>query len=163
MQAWQNINLLSLADTLVSLIAAFLLGGLIGLERQYRQRTAGLRTNVLVALGAAIFVDMANRLGGASSAVHVIAYVVSGIGFLGAGVIMREECNVRGLNTAATLWGSGAVGAAAGADLIVEAAMGTMFVLAANTLLRPVVERINRQPLDTPSVEVTNTVYVIAP
>jgi putative Mg2+ transporter-C (MgtC) family protein len=67
MQAWQNINLLSLADTLVSLIAAFLLGGLIGLERQYRQyrqRTAGLRTNVLVALGAAIFVDMANRLGG---------------------------------------------------------------------------------------------------
>jgi putative Mg2+ transporter-C (MgtC) family protein len=76
---------------------------------------------------------------------------------------MREECNVRGLNTAATLWGSGAVGAAAGADLIVEAAMGTMFVLAANTLLRPVVERINRQPLDTPSVEVTNTVYVIAP
>lgn len=63
MQALHNINLDSLIDTLVSLSAAFILGGLIGFERQYRQRTAGLRTNVLVAVGAAIFVDMANRLG----------------------------------------------------------------------------------------------------
>lgn len=163
MQAIDNINLVSAADTVVSLAAAFLLGGAIGLERQYRQRTAGLRTNVLVAVGAAIFVDMANRLGGHDGAVHVVAYVVSGIGFLGAGVIMREEGNVRGLNTAATLWGSAAVGACAGADLLVEALLATAFVLAANTLLRPVVNRINRQPMDTPSVEVTNTVYVIAP
>ena len=103
------------ADTVVSLLAAFVLGTLIGAERQYRQRTAGLRTNVLVAVGAAIFVDMANRLGGADGAVRVVAYVVSGIGFLGAGVIMREEGNVRGLNTAATLWASAAVGACAGA------------------------------------------------
>lgn len=163
MQAIDNINLASAADTAVSLAAAFLLGAAIGLERQYRQRTAGLRTNVLVALGAAIFVDMANRLGGHDAAVHVVAYVVSGIGFLGAGVIMREEGNVRGLNTAATLWGSAAVGACAGADLLVEALIATACVLAANTLLRPVVDRINRQPMDTPSVEVTNTVYVIAP
>ena len=93
MQALNNINLSSLIDTLVSLSAAFVLGGLIGFERQFRQRTAGLRTNVLVAVGAAIFVDMANRLGGAEGAVRVVAYVVSGIGFLGAGVIMREEGN----------------------------------------------------------------------
>jgi putative Mg2+ transporter-C (MgtC) family protein len=85
------------------------LGGLIGFERQYRQRTAGLRTNVLVALGAAIFVDIANNLSGADGAVRVIAYVVSGIGFLGAGVIMRQEGNIHGLNTA-TLWCSAAVG-----------------------------------------------------
>ncbi|MBC3878308.1 MgtC/SapB family protein [Undibacterium sp. FT79W] len=162
MLAIQNINLISLLDTLVSLMTAFVLGGLIGFERQYRQRTAGLRTNVLVAVGAAVFVDMANRLGGHEGAVHVVAYVVSGIGFLGAGVIMREEGNVRGINTAATLWGSAAVGAAAGADLILEAVMGTLFVLAANTLLRPIVNSINRQPLDIISVEVTNTVYVIA-
>ena len=149
-------------DTSVSLSAAFIFGGLIGLERQYRQRTAGLRTNVLVAVGAAIFVDMANRLDGHSGAVHVVAYVVSGIGFLGAGVIMREGGNVRGLNTAATLWGSAAVGACAGADLILEALLGTLFVLAANTLLRPIVSSINRKPLDLASVEVTNTVYVIA-
>ncbi len=162
MLAIQNVNLISLADTLVSLSTAFVLGGLIGFERQYRQRTAGLRTNVLVAVGAAIFVDIANRLHGDEGAVHVIAYVVSGIGFLGAGVIMREEGNVRGLNTAATLWCSGAIGACAGADLIFEAALGTLFVLAANTALRPLGNLINRQPIDTPDVEVTCTVCVIA-
>ena len=64
----------------------FVLGTLIGAERQYRQRTAGLRTNVLVAVGAAAFVDLAMHLTGADGAVRVIAYVVSGIGFLGAGV-----------------------------------------------------------------------------
>jgi putative Mg2+ transporter-C (MgtC) family protein len=105
---------------------------------------------------------MANRLTGHEGAVHVVAYVVSGIGFLGAGVIMREEGNVRGLNTAATLWGSAAVGACAGADLLLEAVLGAVFVLTANTVLRPLVDRINRQPLDTLAVEVTNTVYVIA-
>lgn len=162
LEALHNINIDSLVDTVLSLSTAFILGGLIGFERQYRQRTAGLRTNVLVALGAAIFVDMANRLAGHDGAVHVAAYVVSGIGFLGAGVIMREEGNVRGLNTAATLWGSAAVGACAGADLVLEAVLGAMFVLAANTLLRPVVNRINRQPIDTLAVEVTYTVYVIA-
>lgn len=159
----QNINFKSLTDTLISLVTAFLLGGLIGFERQYRQRTAGLRTNVLVAIGAAMFVDMANRLQGHEGAVHVVAYVVSGVGFLGAGVIMRGEGNIRGLNTAATLWGTAAVGACAGADLILEALLGSIFVLAANTVMRPLVNRINRQPIDTPAVEVTNTVYVIAP
>lgn len=163
MEFIHNVNYVSLLDTAISLIAAFFFGGLIGLERQYRQRTAGLRTNILVAIGAAIFVDAANRLTGHEGAVHVMAYVVSGIGFLGAGVIMREEGNVRGINTAATLWASGAVGACAGADLILEAGLATLFVLAANTLLRPVVTFINRQPLDTVSVEVTNSIYIITP
>ena len=98
-----------------------------------------------------------NRLNGREAAVHVLAYVASGIGFLGAGVIMREEGNVRGLNTAATLWG-----AAAGAALILEAILATLFVLGANTLLRPVVNALDRRPLDVDSAEVTNTVYVIA-
>ncbi len=163
MESLNNINFISLADTAVSLSTAFILGGLIGLERQYRQRTAGLRTNILVAVGAAIFVDAANRLAGHEGAVHVMAYVVSGIGFLGAGVIMREEGNIRGINTAATLWGSAAVGVCAGADLILEAVLATFFVLAANTLLRPVVSLINQQPLDTDSVEVTNSVCIITP
>lgn len=162
LQAIENINLASLADSLLSLVAAFILGGLIGFERQYRQRTAGLRTNVLVAVGAALFVDIANRLNGHQGAISMMSYVVSGIGFLGAGVIMREEGNVRGLNTAATLWGSAAVGAAAGADMLLEAILGASFVLASNTLLRPVVNRINREPIDTQAVEVTNTVYLIA-
>ena len=140
-------------DTLLSLSAAFVLGTLIGAERQYRQRTAGLRTNVLVAVGAAAFVDLAMHLAGADGGVRVIAYVVSGIGFLGAGVIMKEGTNVRGLNTAATLWGSAAVGSCAGADMIAQAMALTVFVLAGNTLLRPLVNAINRAPLDERSSE----------
>jgi len=142
-------------DTLVSLTTAFVLGTLIGAERQYRQRTAGLRTNVLVALGAAAFVDLAMHLTGADGAVRVIAYVVSGIGFLGAGVIMKQGMDARGLNTAATLWASAAVGSCAGADMVAQAAALTVFVLAGNTLLRPLVNAINRIPLDEKASEAT--------
>jgi putative Mg2+ transporter-C (MgtC) family protein len=142
-------------DTLVSLTGAFVFGTLIGAERQYRLRTAGLRTNVLVAVGAAAFVDLAMHLAAADGAVRVIAYVVSGIGFLGAGVIMKEGTNVRGLNTAATLWGSAAVGCCAGADMIAQAAALTVFVLAGNTLLRPLVNAINRAPIDEQASEAT--------
>lgn len=162
MQPLEHVDGPALLATLAALITAFVLGGLIGLERQIRQRTAGLRTNVLVSVGSAIFVDMAARLDGHQGAVHIVAYVVSGIGFLGAGVIMREEGNVRGLNTAATLWGSAAVGACAGAGLLAEAALASVFVLSANTLLRPIVNLINRQPLDVETAEVTNSIYVIA-
>ena len=88
------------------------------------------------------------HLSGAEGAVRVIAYVVSGIGFLGAGVIMKQGMDVRGLNTAATLWASAAVGSCAGADLIAQAVALTVFVLAGNTLLRPLVNAINRIPLD---------------
>src|SRR3979490_1671589 len=135
-------------DTLVSLSAAFVLGTVSGAERQYRQRSAGLRTNVLVAVGAAAFVDLANHLTGSEGSVRVIAYVVSGIGFLGAGAIMKEGMNVRGLNTAATLWASAAVGCCAGADMVAQAALLTIFVLGGNTLLRPLVNAINRIPLN---------------
>ena len=142
-------------DTLVSLTAAFVLGTLIGAERQYRQRTAGLRTNVLVAVGAAAFVDLAMHLTGADGAVRVVAYVVSGIGFLGAGVIMKQGMDVRGLNTAATLWASAAVGSCAGADMVAQAVALTVFVIAGNTLLRPLVNAINRIPLNEQSSEAT--------
>ena len=142
-------------DTLVSLTAAFVLGTLIGAERQYRQRNAGLRTNVLVAVGAAAFVDLAMHLTGTDGAVRVIAYVVSGIGFLGAGVIMKQGMDVRGLNTAATLWASAAVGSCAGADMVAQAVALTVFVLAGNTLLRPLVNAINRIPLDEKASEAT--------
>jgi putative Mg2+ transporter-C (MgtC) family protein len=147
-------------DTLVSLSSAFVLGTLIGAERQYRQRTAGLRTNVLVAVGAAAFVDLAMHLAGADGAVRVIAYVVSGIGFLGAGVIMKQGMDVRGLNTAATLWSSAAVGSCAGADLVAQAVALTVFVIAGNTLLRPLVNAINRIPLDEKASEATYYVKV---
>ncbi len=137
----------ALLVSLVCLATAFVLGVAIGLERQWRQRSAGLRTNVLVAVGAAAFVDLGLRSAGADGGVRVISYVVSGIGFLGAGVIMKDGPQVRGLNTAATLWASAAVGAFAGARLPAEAALVTAFVLAGNTLLRPLVEFVDRRPM----------------
>lgn len=150
-----TVQLFDFFDTLVSLGAAFVLGTLIGAERQFRLRNAGLRTNALVAVAAAAFTDLAMHLDGNSGAVRVIAYVVSGIGFLGAGVIMKEGMNVRGLNTAATLWGSAAVGCCAGADMVAQAVALTAFVLASNTLLRPLVNIIDRAPLDTGASEAT--------
>ncbi len=147
-------------DSLVSLFAAFVLGGLIGAERQYRQRGGGLRTHVLVAVGAATFVDIGMHLNGQVGATQIIAYVVSGVGFLGAGVIMKQGSNVWGLNTAATLWCSAAVGACAGADLAFEAIALTCFVLAGNTLLRPLVNAINRAPVDQGSTEAIYEVSV---
>lgn len=147
-------------DSLISLLGAFVLGTLIGAERQYRQRSGGLRTNVLVAVGAATFVDIGMHLNGAAGATQVVAYVVSGVGFLGAGVIMKEGRNVWGLNTAATLWCSAAVGACAGADLLVEAIALTGFVLAGNTLLRPLVNAINRAPITEEATEATYEVRV---
>ncbi len=165
MQSIAYINLSTLEDTFVSLTVAFVLGCVIGLERQIRQRTAGLRTNVLVCVGAALFVDIAMRFDelhhSSPGPLQVLAYVVSGIGFLGAGVIMREEGSIRGINTAATLWGSAAVGCAAGADLILEALLGACFVLAANTLLRPAVNLINRQPVNTLALEATYSISLI--
>lgn len=150
-------------DTVVSYLTAFVLGTAIGAERQYRQRTAGLRTNALVAIGAAAFVDLGQRLGGDVESIRVIAYVVSGIGFLGAGVIMKEGMNVRGLNTAATLWCSAAVGSIAGSDMIAEATLLTGVVLFANTALRPLVDAINRIPIAGGTVEATYSVTITVP
>jgi putative Mg2+ transporter-C (MgtC) family protein len=160
MHFFETFNLHSYLDTLISYASALILGALIGAERQYRQRTAGLRTNALVALGASAFVDLAQKLGGNIEAIRVISYTVSGIGFLGAGVIMKEGMNVRGLNTAATLWCSAAVGACAGTDMAAEAATLTVFVIAGNTLLRPVVNAINRIPLAGGGIEATYSVMI---
>ena len=160
MRFLQTFQLYDFLDTLVSLLVAFVFGTLIGAERQYRQRSAGLRTNVLVAVGAAAFVDLGNHLTGQDGSVRIIAYVVSGIGFLGAGAIMKEGMSVRGLNTAATLWASAAVGSCAGADMIAQSALLTAFVLAGNTLLRPLVNAIDRIPLNEQSSEATYEVIV---
>ena len=91
---------------------------------------------------------------------RVIAYVVSGIGFLGAGAIMKEGMNVRGLNTAATLWASAAVGSFAGADMVAQSIALTIFVLAGNTLLRPLVNAIDRIPLNERTSEATYQISI---
>ncbi len=148
-------------QTILALAVAFVLGTAIGFERQWRQRTAGLRTNVLVAVGAAAFADLGLRLGANDGAVRIVAYVVSGIGFLGAGVILKDGASIRGLNTAATLWCSAAVGTFSGAGLPVEAASVTAFVLAGNTLLRPLVNWINRRPITEDDTEARYRVHAV--
>ncbi|WP_424362831.1 MgtC/SapB family protein [Methylocystis parvus] len=147
-------------NTFVSLLVALVLGTLIGAERQYRQRNAGLRTNALVALGASAFVDLGMRLMGNQGATQVLAYVASGVGFLGAGVILKEGLNIRGLNTAATIWCSAVTGAFAGADHPAEALLMCGFVLAGNTFLRPLVNIIERAPIDESQTESTFEIRV---
>ena len=149
-----------LLRTALALLTAFVLGGVIGLERQWRQRTAGLRTNVLVAVGAAAFVDLGMRVAGDDGAVRVISYVVSGIGFLGAGVIMKEGAQVRGIDTAATLWATAAVGAFAGTGEFGEAALVAIFILAGNTALRPLANFIDRRPISQAATEAVYRVHV---
>ena len=132
----------------IRLMVAFILGGLVGAERQWRQRNAGLRTNCLVALGSAMFVMMGGLIGGADgSQGRVAAYIVSGIGFIGGGVILKEGFTIRGLNTAATLWCTAAIGSLAGLGYTMLCFLGTAAVLAANLLLRPLAAKINRTPI----------------
>jgi putative Mg2+ transporter-C (MgtC) family protein len=136
------------------------LSAVIGFERQWHNRLAGLRTNTLVALGSASFVIFAALVPGDASPTRVAAQVVSGIGFLGAGLIFREGLSVRGLNTAATIWCSAAVGLLAGAGYPIYAALVTAFVLFVNLLLRPIISFINRQPLISGEVEIGYLVSV---
>jgi putative Mg2+ transporter-C (MgtC) family protein len=140
-------------DFAIRVFAALVLGALIGLERQWRQRMTGLRTNGLVAAGAAMFLMMGGLIAGDGSQGRVAAYVVSGIGFLGGGVILKDGFTIRGLNTAATLWCTAAVGTLAGLGYFALAAIGAVSVLSANLLLRPLAQRINRTPTDTAEQE----------
>lgn len=119
------------------LSAALFMGMTVGIERQWRQKSAGLRTNTLVALGSAAFILLSIKIGGDATG-RIASYIVSGIGFLGAGVIMKDGMNVQGLNTAATIWCSAAVGSLSGMGLYAEAAVLTSAVVLIHTVLRPV-------------------------
>lgn len=134
----------TMAMAALNLGAAVALGAIIGSERQLRQRMAGLRTNALVALGAASFVLFAATFDAEVSPTRVAAQIVSGIGFLGAGIIFRDGFTVSGLNTAATLWCSAAVGMLAGHGMLDLAALVTGFVVFVNLGLRPVVKLLKR-------------------
>ena len=124
----------------LNLALAMFCGALIGSERQVRQRMAGLRTNALVALSAAAFVVFSALYPDEVSPTRVAAQVVSGIGFLGAGIIFRHGFTIHGLNTAATLWCSAAVGMMAGSGAWIFAIMMTGFVIFVNLGLRPLVK-----------------------
>lgn len=122
----------------------FILGIIIGLERQYRRKIAGVRTIALVSLGAFLFVSV-SELTIANDITRIAAQVVSGIGFLGAGVILRDGVNIRGLNTAATLWCSAAIGTLTALGLVGEAIIGVGYILLSNIVLRFVSRRIMKR------------------
>jgi len=130
-------------DFVLRLGAALLLGACVGLERQWRQRMAGTRTNALVSAGASAFVMCAfMTLDKSRSEAQIVSYVVSGVGFLGAGVIFKDAGSVRGLNTAATLWCSAAIGAISGLGHPLHALILAAAVLITNVILRPLAYRL---------------------
>lgn len=133
-----------LESVAINLSTALACGAVIGSERQVRQRMAGLRTNALVALGAASFVAFSALYPNEVSPTRVAAQIVSGIGFLGAGIIFRDGFNIHGLNTAATLWCSAGVGMMAGAGAWEFALLLTGLVVFVNLGLRPLVKLLKR-------------------
>ena len=121
---------------------SFFFSLLVGLERQIRGRAIGLRTSVLVSIGTFMFVSFSIQLVSGDIS-RIAAQVVSGIGFLGAGVILKDGTNIKGLNTAATLWCNAAIGVLCAGGLIVEAAIGTGFILFSNVVLRYITQKIH--------------------
>jgi len=134
---------LSIAEFLLRLGVGVGCGALIGIERQWQARRAGLRTNALVATGATLFV-LYGAVTYDTSATRMASYVVSGVGFLGGGVILREGFNVHGLNTAATLWCSAAVGVLAASGHIAFTLIATGAVVGIHLLGRPLGRLIDR-------------------
>ena len=120
---------------LIRILVCFILSFVIGFERQYRHRMVGLRTNVLVSLGAFLFVTASYGLL-PNDMSRIAAQVVSGIGFLGAGVILRDGNKIKGLNTAATLWCVASIGILSACGMLIEATVGAFLVLLSNIILR---------------------------
>lgn len=133
---------LSLLLATLNMAIALVLGAAIGAERQFRGRMAGLRTNALVSLGAAGFVVFAALFPDDINPTRVAAQVVSGIGFLGAGIIFRDGFNIQGINTAATLWCSAAVGLISGSGYMLYAVSLTALIVFSNLGLRPIVRKL---------------------
>jgi putative Mg2+ transporter-C (MgtC) family protein len=124
------------SEVFLRLALAAALGGAIGLEREYHRKPAGLRTNMLIALGSALFSILSVELGAdAGSPDRIAAQVVTGIGFLGAGAILRSGENVHGLTTAATIWVNAAIGMAAGLGSYVVAAGAAALTLVVLAIL----------------------------
>ena len=112
-----------------SLLLAVFLGGLIGVEREIRGKAAGLRTNILICLGAAIFTIVSKSLAGTGDVTRIAAQVVSGIGFLGAGAIIQDRGGIHGLTTAATIWLVSSIGVCCGAKEYAVAGVSTIIAL----------------------------------
>ncbi len=136
---------IELAD-IWGLLLAVLLGAIIGAERQIDNKPAGLRTNILICLGAAMFTIISREMGGQESATRIAAQIVSGIGFLGAGAIIRDQAGIHGLTTAATIWMVASIGMACGAGFYLHAAIGAGIAFSVLLLLRPLSRKISSLP-----------------
>ena len=137
---------------LIRTVICFSLSLIVGLERQWRRRAIGLRTNVLVSLGSFLFVSFSIQTGSLDIS-RIASQVVSGIGFLGAGVILKDGTNIKGLNTAATLWCNAAIGVLCAGGLLVEAGIGTAMILIANIILRAVTHKLKIIETSKPKYE----------
>jgi putative Mg2+ transporter-C (MgtC) family protein len=137
---------ITISDFTIRLLCALAAGLLIGMEREWHKKPAGIRTNTLVATGAGLFVLLALEItpqtGDPS---RIIGQVVTGIGFLGAGIIFKEGSDVYGLTTAATIWCSAAIGCFAGAGYFIETLIGVFVIVSINLLLIPVDRWINEK------------------
>jgi putative Mg2+ transporter-C (MgtC) family protein len=118
-------------DDLVGIILAVVFGAAIGLEREVRGKAAGLRTNVLICLGAAVFTIISRHMGGGQqgSVTRIAAQIVTGVGFLGAGAIIRDRAGIYGLTTAATIWLVASIGMACGAGFHLLAAISSLIAV----------------------------------
>lgn len=131
------------------ILVAFVAGLIIGLERQWYNKSAGLRTNCLVALGSALYVLLSIKMTSEHGDVtRIIGQVVTGIGFLGAGIIFKEGLNIHGLTTAATVWCSSAVGSVAAAGFFFEAAVATGLIVVVNAILKPIDEWVVKKSIE---------------
>jgi putative Mg2+ transporter-C (MgtC) family protein len=126
----------ALSSTLARLLLAAILGGIVGLERQLRHKPAGLRTNMFICFGAAMFTVLSKQLAGVESdSARIAAQIIPGIGFIGAGSILHAKASVTGLTTAATLFVVASIGMAAGGGLYLTACFATLMILLALVLL----------------------------
>jgi putative Mg2+ transporter-C (MgtC) family protein len=127
------------SELMLRLLLAAGLGAAIGVEREYRRKPAGLRTNILIGLGAALFTIVSIQIGGTGATPdRIAAQVVTGVGFLGGGAILRSGHNVQGMTTAATIWVNAAIGIAAGTGQFAMAAEATAITLVVLAILGPV-------------------------
>ncbi len=126
------------------LLVGTILGFAIGFERQLRRRPAGLQTSSLVVVGAALFATIAPSVGQGAN-LGIVANIVTGVGFLAGGVILKDGMSVSGLNTAATIWAAAAVGALAGVGLLIESTLGAIMLIGLNFFMGPLSEFMDKR------------------
>lgn len=145
---------MSLEKFIVYLLICFFLSFFIGIERQYRHRSVGLRTTILVAIGSYLFASFSFLLNDYNiDLTRIASQIVTGIGFLGAGVILKDGVKIRGLTTAATLWCTASIGVLCASGFILEAISGTTIILFSNVFLRYINKVVNQKSKDEQTKE----------